>query len=129
LDSLTYISSSSRLTYEENLPLILHSGFLANNFNPESQADVEDTSKPMDQLVLFGFSRGAFTARAISSLITDIGLLTKVGMESFWGIFGDWMKQNIAGSQSEVISHRLRSLSKLRFIIFGFYSLNGADSL
>jgi uncharacterized protein (DUF2235 family) len=55
----------------------------------------------MDEIVLLGFSRGAFTARAISSLITDIGLLTRVGMEGFWGIFGDWMKQNIERRQSE----------------------------
>ena len=46
-----------------------------------------------------GFSRGAFTARAIASLISDIGLLTKIGMESFWGIFGDWMKQDTNGSE------------------------------
>lgn len=76
-------------------------GFLANNFDPESQADLNDVTKPMDEIVLFGFSRGAFTARAIASLITDVGLLTRVGMESFWGIFGDWMKQNIKGRESE----------------------------
>jgi uncharacterized protein (DUF2235 family) len=48
-----------------------------------------------------GFSRGAYTARAIATLITDIGLLTKKGMESFWGIFGDWMKQDMKGSEGE----------------------------
>jgi uncharacterized protein (DUF2235 family) len=72
---------------------------LANNFNPETQADLHDESKPRDEIVLLGFSRGAFTARAISSLISDIGLLTKIGMESFWGIFGDWMKQDTEGSK------------------------------
>ncbi|TVY83472.1 Uncharacterized protein LSUE1_G002421 [Lachnellula suecica] len=76
-------------------------GFLANNFNPESQTDINNASTPMDEIVLLGFSRGAFTARAIASLISDIGLLTRIGMESFWGIFGDWMKQNIKGRESE----------------------------
>jgi len=51
--------------------------------------------------VILGFSRGAYTARCITSLITDIGLLTKTGMESFWGIFGDWMKQDMKENESE----------------------------
>jgi len=67
--------------------------FLANNYDPETQKDLEDISKPIDDIVLLGFSRGAFTARAIASLVSDVGLLTRIGMESFWGIFGDWMKQ------------------------------------
>lgn len=69
-------------------------GFVANNYNPDTQADLEDKSKPLDDIVLLGFSRGAFTARAIADLISDVGLLTKIGMESFWGIFGDWMRQD-----------------------------------
>lgn len=73
---------------------------LANNFNPSTQSELNDDTVPRDEIVLLGFSRGAFTARAIASLITDIGLLTKIGMESFWGIFGDWMKQDIEGEES-----------------------------
>jgi hypothetical protein len=68
--------------------------FLADNYDPQTQEDLEDRSKPIDEIVLLGFSRGAFTARAIASLISDIGLLTRIGMESFWGIFGDWMRQD-----------------------------------
>ncbi|KAH8811938.1 hypothetical protein F5884DRAFT_783894 [Xylogone sp. PMI_703] len=74
--------------------------FLADNFNPETQKDLDDPTKPLGEITLFGFSRGAFTARAISSLISDVGLLTKIGMESFWGIFGDWMKQDVKGLES-----------------------------
>jgi uncharacterized protein (DUF2235 family) len=76
-------------------------GFLANNFEPATQAELDDETKPRDEIVLFGFSRGAFTARAIASLISDIGLLTRIGMESFWGIFGDWMKQDMEGEESK----------------------------
>ncbi|KAK2629243.1 hypothetical protein QTJ16_000063 [Diplocarpon rosae] len=75
--------------------------FLANNFNPETQQDLDDVSKPLDQIVLLGFSRGAYTARAIASLVSDVGLLTKLGMENFWTIFGDWMKQDVDGEQSQ----------------------------
>jgi uncharacterized protein (DUF2235 family) len=55
----------------------------------------------MDEIVLLGFSRGAYTARAIASLISDVGLLTKFGMENFWAIFGDWMKQDVVGRETE----------------------------
>jgi uncharacterized protein (DUF2235 family) len=75
--------------------------FIANNFDPQTQEDLDDTSKPIDEIVILGFSRGAYTARCIATLITDIGLLTKKGMESFWGIFGDWMKQDMPGSESQ----------------------------
>ncbi|TAQ84258.1 hypothetical protein B7494_g7413 [Chlorociboria aeruginascens] len=74
--------------------------FIVNNYNLLTQAEVDDETKPQDHIILLGFSRGAFTARAIASLISDVGLLTKMGMESFWGIFGDWMNQNMKGQES-----------------------------
>lgn len=57
-------------------------GFLANNYEEG------------DEIFLLGFSRGAFTARSVGGLIASIGLLTKVGMESFYPIFMDWEHQN-----------------------------------
>lgn len=78
--------------------------FVANNYEPWKPEDVEvalkDASKPMDEIVILGFSRGAYTARAISSIITDMGLLTRLGMESFWGIFSDWKNQDMEGKES-----------------------------
>lgn len=43
-----------------------------------------------DEIVLLGFSRGAFTARSISSLISAVGLLTAKGLEFFTQVFEDW---------------------------------------
>ena len=57
--------------------------FLCNNYQPG------------DEIFLFGFSRGAYTARAISTLINDIGLLTAMGMEFFNEVFEDWKNQNV----------------------------------
>ncbi|MCJ1285256.1 polynucleotide adenylyltransferase [Xylographa opegraphella] len=48
---------------------------------------------PGDEIFLVGFSRGAFTARTISGLIADLGLLTRTGMMSFYPIFKDWENQ------------------------------------
>lgn len=43
--------------------------FLANNY------------KPGDEIFLFGFSRGAYTARSLVGMISAVGLLKKVDME------------------------------------------------
>jgi uncharacterized protein (DUF2235 family) len=43
---------------------------------------------------LVGFSRGAYTARAVAGMICDLGLLTRDGMEFFYPVFKDmqnWM--------------------------------------
>lgn len=42
--------------------------FLANNYVPG------------DRILIFGFSRGAYTARAIAGLVTKMGLLNKRGI-------------------------------------------------
>ncbi|KAH0383299.1 hypothetical protein KCU92_g5514, partial [Aureobasidium melanogenum] len=42
-----------------------------------------------DEIFLFGFSRGAFTARAIGGLIDNIGMLTKDGLPYLAEIFRD----------------------------------------
>ncbi|CAN8104021.1 unnamed protein product [Discula destructiva] len=43
-----------------------------------------------DDIVLVGFSRGAFTARSIADLIASIGLLNVDGMANFYSIFEDY---------------------------------------
>jgi hypothetical protein len=44
---------------------------------------------PGDEIILIGFSRGAFTARSIAGMIRDIGLLSRGGMADFYAIFKD----------------------------------------
>ena len=50
-----------------------------------------------DEIFLLGFSRGAFTARSISSLINAAGLLTATGLEYFVQVFEDWEFQQKPG--------------------------------
>jgi uncharacterized protein (DUF2235 family) len=50
-----------------------------------------------DEIIVIGFSRGAFTARSISSLIRALGLLTPEGMEYFIPITDDWQFQSKPG--------------------------------
>jgi hypothetical protein len=44
--------------------------------------------------VLLGYSRGAFTARSVAGMVSDLGLLTREGMAYFYPVFKDmqnWM--------------------------------------
>ncbi|ROW12555.1 hypothetical protein VMCG_00427 [Cytospora schulzeri] len=50
-----------------------------------------------DEIILIGFSRGAFTARSIAGMIGDLGLLTREGMPFFYPVFKDmqnWQTKN-----------------------------------
>ncbi|KAG9956769.1 hypothetical protein KCU61_g9578, partial [Aureobasidium melanogenum] len=50
-----------------------------------------------DDIILLGFSRGAFTARTIAAMIDQLGLLSSYGMAYFFPIFKDWENQVIKG--------------------------------
>ena len=62
---------------------------LANNIR-EAYAFICQNYVAGDEIIIIGFSRGAFTARSISSLIRAMGLLTTRGMESFIPLVEDW---------------------------------------
>lgn len=55
---------------------------------------------PGDEIILIGFSRGAFTARSIAALIYSVGLLTPHGLQYFYQIFKDWENHAIKGWQT-----------------------------
>lgn len=49
--------------------------FLANNFNPG------------DEVFFFGFSRGAYTARACAGLVANVGICKDIQMSRFWEMY------------------------------------------
>jgi uncharacterized protein (DUF2235 family) len=55
-----------------------------------------------DEIILLGFSRGAFTARSIAGLIDTVGLLTRAGMAHFYRIFKDYENMNIVKYENPV---------------------------
>jgi uncharacterized protein (DUF2235 family) len=46
-----------------------------------------------DEIVLIGFSRGAFTVRSIASFIADVGLLKKAGLNYMLKLYRLWANQ------------------------------------
>lgn len=71
---------------EQNIREMYH--FICNNF-------VDG-----DEILLIGFSRGAFTARSVADLIGTIGLLTPEGQDHFNDIFKDY--ENIADADRDL---------------------------
>ncbi|KAL4967118.1 T6SS phospholipase effector Tle1-like catalytic domain-containing protein [Aspergillus stella-maris] len=64
-------------------------GFLADNY-----ADG-------DKIYFFGFSRGAYTARAVAGLVCQWGLLTPRGMDNFATVYDDFYGKKIEGYSDE----------------------------
>ncbi|EON65065.1 hypothetical protein W97_04300 [Coniosporium apollinis CBS 100218] len=62
-------------------------GFLAHNYDPD------------DEIYFFGYSRGAYTARAIAGMVTEVGLLTKRGMDAFPTLYEAHHKRRLSGSK------------------------------
>lgn len=54
--------------------------FVVNNYSPG------------DKIYCFGFSRGAFTARAIAGMITDLGVMKPENMQTFASLFAAYQK-------------------------------------
>ncbi|RDW92717.1 T6SS phospholipase effector Tle1-like catalytic domain-containing protein [Aspergillus mulundensis] len=54
-----------------------------------------------DKIYFFGFSRGAYTARAVAGLVTQWGLLTNRGMDNFSNVYKDFYDKKIAGYTDE----------------------------
>jgi len=52
-------------------------GFLAHNYDRDAK----------DEIYLFGWSRGAYTARSIAGLVSKFGLLDKIGMDSISEVY------------------------------------------
>ncbi|KAI0082303.1 hypothetical protein K474DRAFT_1586300 [Panus rudis PR-1116 ss-1] len=64
--------------------------FLAHNYQPG------------DEIFLFGFSRGAYTARMVAALIGEIGVLDRMDMDHFADIFIAYQKRGKAKDVEEI---------------------------
>lgn len=67
-----------------------------------------------DDIILTGFSRGAFTARSVADLIASIGLLTARGLTWFYSIFEDYENMaDVGRGKEEFLDDSYQSLSPL----------------
>ncbi|KAL5115303.1 hypothetical protein ACEQ8H_006816 [Pleosporales sp. CAS-2024a] len=50
--------------------------------------------EPGDEIFCFGFSRGAYTARAVAGLVSDIGVIKPIHMQSFPDLYRAYMSND-----------------------------------
>lgn len=68
----------------------------------EAYAFIAHNFRPGDELFLFGFSRGAYTARMVAELIGGIGVLDRTDMDHFADIFTAYQKRGKAEDPGEI---------------------------
>ncbi|KAH7394879.1 hypothetical protein DE146DRAFT_764489 [Phaeosphaeria sp. MPI-PUGE-AT-0046c] len=73
--------------------------FICQNFNHKDCND---------EIILVGFSRGAFTVRCVASLIDSVGILTKRGLSRLYEVYGLWKKQGEDGAALKTLVDDLK---------------------
>ncbi|MFJ5775341.1 DUF2235 domain-containing protein [Streptomyces sp. NPDC093094] len=77
-----------------------------------------ETYEPGDELFLFGFSRGAFTARSLSGLVRNSGILRREHMDRIpqaWSLYRDRVEQP-NGAAATLFRRSYGRESQIRFI-------------
>ncbi|OCH96096.1 hypothetical protein OBBRIDRAFT_766161 [Obba rivulosa] len=70
----------------------------------EAYAFIAHNYERGDEIFLFGFSRGAYTARMIAALIGEIGVLDRQDMDHFAEIFVAYQKRGKATDPDEILA-------------------------
>ncbi|KAG9222766.1 hypothetical protein CCMSSC00406_0004680 [Pleurotus cornucopiae] len=68
----------------------------------EAYAFIAHNYVPGDEIFLFGFSRGAYTARMVAMFIGEIGVLDRTEMEHFAGIFIAYQRMGKTSDPKEI---------------------------
>ncbi|KII93755.1 hypothetical protein PLICRDRAFT_101450 [Plicaturopsis crispa FD-325 SS-3] len=68
----------------------------------EAYAFIAHNYQPGDEIFVFGFSRGAYTARMVAMFIGAIGVLDRTDMDHFAGVFIAFQKRGKSKDQSEI---------------------------
>ncbi|KAF8585533.1 hypothetical protein K439DRAFT_1652901 [Ramaria rubella] len=71
----------------------------------EAYAFVAHNYQPGDEIFLFGFSRGAYTARMVAAFIGEIGVLDKEDMDDFADIFIAYQKRGKTSDPKELADY------------------------
>jgi len=67
----------------------------------EAYAFIAHNYCPGDEIYLFGFSRGAYTARMVAMFIGELGVLDRQDMDYFAGIFVNFQRRGTVDDPKE----------------------------
>ncbi|EKG14295.1 protein of unknown function DUF2235 [Macrophomina phaseolina MS6] len=106
--ALAALSAGIGVGLEDNVLTAYH--FLSTNYYHPSYDDDSDkhAAHASDELFLFGFSRGAFTARALAGLVTELGLFRPEYLNEFRRAYELYRKVGVKAAE--------RNLGSIKFI-------------
>lgn len=93
------VKVSSTHTNNETV-LTTYSGLFGGGLNEkvcEAVNFIANNWAPGDEIFLFGFSRGAYTARSIAGFICQVGLLTPLMLEYFYDVYEGYKSRKVDG--------------------------------
>lgn len=85
----------SFLSHNYNFPGVSGEESRSDRGNLISEVPVGGVEDQIDEIVLVGFSRGAFTVQCLASLIAEIGLLHKDSLQHLRHLFTVWANQEV----------------------------------
>ena len=81
---------------------------------------------PGDEIYLFGFSRGAYTARAIAGLICEFGLLTKPGLEGFGKVYKRYVENTLDTATIKMLAEKYERIPNVPIKFIGVWDTVGS---
>ena len=81
--------------------------------------------KASDEIFLFGFSRGAYTARALSGLISAIGILKKSHLKHFPAIYEHYQQHNTGPADLKEVEYKVQA-KNVRIKVVGVWDTVGS---
>jgi Uncharacterized alpha/beta hydrolase domain (DUF2235) len=81
---------------------------------------------PGDEIYLFGFSRGAYTARAIAGLVCEFGLMTKPGLEGFGKVYREYVNNTLDAEAVKRLSAKYERIANVPIKFIGVWDTVGA---
>jgi len=81
---------------------------------------------PGDEIFLFGFSRGAYTARAVAGLISEFGLLTKPGLEGFGEVYKHYTKNTLNVDTIKMLGDKFPRIADVPIKFIGVWDTVGS---
>lgn len=79
-----------------------------------------------DEVFLFGFSRGAYTARSVAGMIRNVGLLHKAALDKFLCAFNLYINRDAGPTSSEAETFRSKFSREIDIHFIGVWDTVGA---
>ncbi|KIX00085.1 uncharacterized protein Z518_10222 [Rhinocladiella mackenziei CBS 650.93] len=86
----------------------------------ESYRFICDNYRPGDEIVIIGFSRGAFTARSVAGMVCALGFLNRAGIDQLPHIFRDyknwltWTRESRYNKKDQLLGFTLDNLRRVK---------------